>query len=101
MTVVQVQEAQVVQMPRQLGKTQQRVIAVLDHLRGNPTEAFSYSDLMSETGTPYDQLLYMLHAWEAVGVVTKHEHADGPGRPKVMFQWADARVLGTRRASAR
>ena len=100
MPVTQAPPAQIVQLPKQLGKTQQRIVAVLDLLQSNPRQEFSYSDLMSATGTPYDQLLYMLHAWEAVGVVSKTEHAEGPGRPKVLFQIADARVVGTRRASA-
>lgn len=90
--------AEVIEMPKQLGKTQQRVLAVLGLLQSNRDEAYSYSTLMSETGTPYDQLLYMLHAWEAVGMVTKSEVAEGPGRPKVTFQWT-ARVGGTRKVS--
>lgn len=85
-------------MPKQLGKTQQRVIAVLGLLQENPSKAYSYSDLMTATGTPYDQLLYMLHAWEAVGMVTKADIAEGPGRPKVTFQWSP-RVVGTRKVA--
>lgn len=95
------QAAQVVQLaPEVRNKTQQRISALVSLLRENPRQAFAYSDLMAETGMAYDTCLYCLHTLAEVGMVTKVETPDGPGRPKVTFQWAGARVLGTRTASA-
>lgn len=100
MSTVLTSDRKVVQLPQVLGKTQQRVQAVLKHLRENPRRSFTYHDLTQATGMPYDALLYVLHALAEVGVVDKHEVATGPGRPRVSFQWA-SRALGARQASAR
>lgn len=96
----ELQPSNVVAMPKALGKTEQRVQRLLSFLEEHAMDAFSYQDLMRATGTPYDALLYVLHALEAVGVVEKQEVPDGPGRPRVTFQWASPRVTGTRRAAS-
>lgn len=96
------QQAQVIQMPRTPGKTEQRVALLLQYLEDNAATTFAYPELTQATGMPYDALLYVLHALVAVGMVDKHEVADGPGRPRVTFQWAQApRASGARRATAR
>ncbi len=82
-------------------KTQQRIAGLVALLQENSAQAFAYSDLMVETGMAYDTLLYCLHTLAEVGMVTKVETPDGPGRPKVTFQWADAWDLGSRAASSR
>lgn len=82
-------------------KTQQRISSLVELLKENANQAFSYSDLMVETDMAYDTLLYVLHTLAEVGMVTKVETPDGPGRPKVTFQWSGARELGSRAASAR
>lgn len=74
--------------------------ALVVHLRKSPDKAFGYRDLMDATGMPYDALLYVLHAWAEVDIVQKHEVPNGPGRPKVTFQWSAARVGGTRLAAS-
>lgn len=68
------------------GKTEQRVTAVVSLLRRS-VEPLSYEDLRIRTGTPYDALLYMLSVLVEVGLVTKSELAEGPGRPRSMFLW--------------
>lgn len=78
-TVVAIQDVQ--------NKTQQRITSVVDLLRSNPKKAFGYPELVSVTGMAYDTLLYVLHTLEHMGHVEKHETPDGPGRPKVTFQW--------------
>lgn len=87
-------------LPREArNKTQQRISHLLELLRENSTQAFTYADLMLATGMAYDTLLYVLHTLEAMGHVTKEETPDGPGRPKVTFQWASTRTGGVRRSA--
>jgi hypothetical protein len=89
----------VVQMPRVFGKTEQRARAVLEVLQAHPKREFTYDELGDLTGTPYDQLLYMLHAWAVSGTVIRSKVARGPGRPTTLFQIAGARAVGARSAS--
>lgn len=90
-TVEAIQEVQ--------NKTQQRIASVVSLLRKNPTKAYGYPELVAKTGMAYDTLLYVLHTLECVDLVTKHETPDGPGRPKVTFQWAQTRDTGSRRSA--
>lgn len=93
--------ANVIQLPPVPGKTQQRIQMLLSILQRKPQRAYTYAELQELTGTPYDQLLYCLHTLEAVSMVQRTDLVEGPGRPKVAFQWVEARAGGARLASAR
>jgi predicted ArsR family transcriptional regulator len=82
------------------GKTEQRVIAVISVLKG-ATAPVTYDDLHNQTGTAYDVLLYILATLCEIGLVEREEVAEGPGRPRVHFQWIKrdkARAIGARSA---
>lgn len=83
------------------GKTEQRVIAVIDFLKTAPSSAFTYEEISKATSSHYDACLYICATLVEVGLVTRHMVPEGPGRPKVRFQWAGkgkARELGSRSA---
>lgn len=73
-------------------KTEQRVASVVETLKGAPRHRFTYDDLMSQTQTTYDILLYIMGTLVEVGMVERNEEPGiGPGRPKVFFQWIEDR----------
>lgn len=80
------------------GKTEQRVSHVVSVLR-KARSPLSYDDLARSTGASYDSLLYILATLVEVGMVNRLDEPDGPGRPKVRFEWiatkSRAQVLGT------
>lgn len=85
------------------GKTEQRVVAVIELLRAEPKRQFTYEELATITGAHYDACLYILATLCEVGLVKRVDVPDGPGRPKVHFTWtgkADARGLGLRKRAA-
>lgn len=80
-------ESQVIQMPQAPGKTQQRVRNLREFMQTSTSHPHSYEELRTASGMPYDALLYVLSAWDEMGVVEKLEIAEGAGRPKVYFKW--------------
>lgn len=80
--------AAVVNLNEIRGKTEQRVSNVVAALKASKT-AMSYDDLIAITGSTYDSLLYILATLCEVGMVTRLEVPEGPGRPKVQFQWVN------------
>lgn len=70
------------------GKTEQRVERVIEVLENAPA-AVGYEELEEKTGASYDSLLYILATLEEIGKVKRTTTANGPGRPKVFFEWRD------------
>lgn len=94
--MAQASAARVVDLTEIRGKTEQRVANVLQVLKAG--KALTYEELQTATGSTYDSLLYILTTLCAVGMVERLDVPDGPGRPKVHFQWIRskrAQVLGT------
>ena len=68
------------------GKTEQRVEAVVRYLK-DFLSPIGYEELQKETGSSYDSLLYILATLEELGKVKRTQVPQGPGRPKVYFEW--------------
>ena len=68
------------------GKTEQRVVAVVDFLVHSPVPV-TYADIREVCSTSYDSLLYILATLEEMGKVRRTTLSSGPGRPKVYFEW--------------
>lgn len=93
-------------------KTEQRIGTLLSVMQ-DADRPLSYEELRRATGAsgetnstlrggiPPDALLYILAAWEAVGMVTKSEGpptTKGACRPRFLFSWVGDRVLGVPQA---
>ena len=80
------------------GKTEQRVTEVISIL-SNASGPLSYDDIriasgakagrdgVLRKGVPYDALLYITCTLMELGHVRRIEEANGPGRPRVYFEW--------------
>ena len=96
------------QVKRIRSRTEQRIGMLLSVLQ-DADGPMSYEELRRATGAegedlielrggiPADAMLYILHAWEAVGLVQKTAlgsvGAPVKGRPKFLFRWVGDRVL--------
>jgi len=81
------------------GKTEQRVGAVISVLQ-TARKPLTYAEIAAQSGTSYDQLLYILATLVEVGHAERHEVPEGPGRPMVFFNWVkpdSARAVGARK----
>lgn len=87
---------QVVDIP---GKTDQRIERLVSALKSARTP-LTYDALIQATGATYDLVLYVTATLIHVGMVRRVTEPDGPGRPKVRFQWVPS-AEQTRASGAR